>query len=92
MIRLAGDGQRRCPEVSDRERERRQHEALFDNRFGTGQSTIDAIMRSTNRLLADARSWCAATVCAGAGSHRGREAWARTSSSPRSTRLPPSKR
>ncbi len=25
---------------------------LFDNRFGTGQSTIDAIMRSTNRLLA----------------------------------------
>lgn len=25
---------------------------LFDNRFGTGQSTIDAIMRSTNFLLA----------------------------------------
>lgn len=25
---------------------------LFDNRFGTGQSTIDAIMRSTNLLLA----------------------------------------
>ena len=25
---------------------------LFDNRFGTGQSTIDAIMRSTNRLIA----------------------------------------
>jgi len=25
---------------------------LFDNRFGTGQSTIDAIMRATNRLLA----------------------------------------
>src|SRR4029079_2559229 len=25
---------------------------LFDNRFGTGQSTMDAIMRSTNRLLA----------------------------------------
>jgi adenosylhomocysteinase len=24
----------------------------FDNRFGTGQSTIDAIMRATNRLLA----------------------------------------
>src|SRR4030095_6107738 len=25
---------------------------LFDNRFGTGQSTMDAIMRSTNRLIA----------------------------------------
>ena len=25
---------------------------LFDNRFGTGQSTIDAIMRATNLLLA----------------------------------------
>src|SRR6185312_16476331 len=25
---------------------------LFDNRYGTGQSTIDAIIRSTNILLA----------------------------------------
>ena len=25
---------------------------MFDNRYGTGQSTIDAIMRATNRLLA----------------------------------------
>ncbi|MFN4245836.1 MAG: adenosylhomocysteinase [Brevinematia bacterium] len=25
---------------------------LFDNRYGTGQSTIDSIMRSTNRLIA----------------------------------------
>ena len=25
---------------------------LFDNRFGTGQSTVDSIMRATNRLLA----------------------------------------
>ncbi len=25
---------------------------LFDNRFGTGQSTMDAIMRATNRLIA----------------------------------------
>ncbi|HEX9824473.1 MAG TPA: adenosylhomocysteinase [Actinomycetota bacterium] len=29
-----------------------QTKHLFDNRFGTGQSTIDAIMRSTNLLLA----------------------------------------
>ena len=41
---------------------------LFDNRFGTGQSTMDAIMRATNRLLAgqDDRR-VAATGCAGAG-------------------------
>jgi adenosylhomocysteinase len=29
-----------------------QTKHLFDNRFGTGQSTVDAIMRSTNFLLA----------------------------------------
>lgn len=37
---------------------------LFDNRYGTGQSTIDAIMRATNILLAGSRvvvcgyGWC----------------------------------
>lgn len=31
-----------------------QTKHLFDNRYGTGQSTADAIMRSTNRLLAGA--------------------------------------
>jgi adenosylhomocysteinase len=37
---------------------------LFDNRYGTGQSTIDGILRSTNRLLAGSQfvvvgyGWC----------------------------------
>jgi len=37
---------------------------LFDNRYGTGQSTIDGIIRATNRLLAGANfvvcgyGWC----------------------------------
>ncbi len=37
---------------------------LFDNRYGTGQSTIDGILRATNRLLAGATfvvagyGWC----------------------------------
>lgn len=37
---------------------------LFDNRYGTGQSTIDGIVRATNRLLAGSRfvacgyGWC----------------------------------
>jgi len=41
---------------------------LFDNRYGTGQSTIDGIIRATNRLLAGAvfvvcgYGWCAKGV------------------------------
>ena len=37
---------------------------LFDNRYGTGQSTLDGILRATNMLLAGASSssfgygWC----------------------------------
>lgn len=37
---------------------------MFDNRYGTGQSTIDGIIRATNRLLAGSRfvicgyGWC----------------------------------
>lgn len=37
---------------------------LFDNRYGTGQSTIDGIIRATNRLIAGSRfivcgyGWC----------------------------------
>ncbi len=37
---------------------------MFDNRYGTGQSTIDALMRSTNKLLAGSMfvvcgyGWC----------------------------------
>ena len=37
---------------------------LFDNRYGTGQSTIDGIVRATNLLLAGAKfvvagyGWC----------------------------------
>ena len=32
--------------------ERRPHEVSFDNRYGTGQSTWDAIIRATNLLIA----------------------------------------
>jgi len=41
-----------------------QTKHLFDNRYGTGQSTIDGIVRSTNKLLAGAAvvvcgyGWC----------------------------------
>ena len=41
-----------------------QTKYLFDNRYGTGQSTIDGILRATNRLLAGSKfvvcgyGWC----------------------------------
>jgi adenosylhomocysteinase len=53
---------------------------LFDNRYGTGQSTIDGITRATNILLAGRNvvvcgyGWC------GRGSPPVRAVWAPTSS------------
>lgn len=46
---MAADGALRYPIVSVNDAKTKH---LFDNRFGTGQSTIDAIMRATNLLLA----------------------------------------
>ncbi|HEY7529465.1 MAG TPA: adenosylhomocysteinase [Gemmatimonadota bacterium] len=51
---------------------------LFDNRYGTGQSTIDGILRATNLLLAGSTvviagyGWCGRGIAkraAGAGAH-----------------------
>lgn len=51
---------------------------LFDNRYGTGQSTLDGILRATNRLLAGTRfvvggyGWCGrglASRAHGMGAH-----------------------
>ncbi|HIJ58781.1 MAG TPA: adenosylhomocysteinase [Deltaproteobacteria bacterium] len=51
---------------------------LFDNRYGTGQSTVDGIIRATNRLVAGATfvvsgyGWCGrgvATRAKGHGAH-----------------------
>ncbi|MCX7793290.1 MAG: adenosylhomocysteinase [Thermodesulfovibrionales bacterium] len=45
---------------------------LFDNRYGTGQSTIDGILRATNRLIAGSvfvvcgYGWCGKGVAVGA--------------------------
>ena len=49
MRAMAAHGALRYPIVSVNDANTKH---LFDNRFGTGQSTIDAIMRSTNLLLA----------------------------------------
>src|SRR5437667_384686 len=51
---------------------------LFDNRYGTGQSTIDGILRATNKLLAGSKfvvagyGWCGRGLAArarGMGAH-----------------------
>ena len=46
---MAGDRALAYPIVSVNDADTKH---LFDNRFGTGQSTMDAVMRSTNRLIA----------------------------------------
>jgi adenosylhomocysteinase len=46
---MAGDEALAYPIVSVNDADTKH---LFDNRFGTGQSTMDAVMRSTNRLIA----------------------------------------
>ncbi len=52
VIRLAAMGEKgvlRYPIIAVNEAKTKH---FFDNRYGTGQSTIDGILRSTNRLLA----------------------------------------
>jgi len=48
---------------------------LFDNRYGTGQSTVDGIIRATNRLVAGSKfvvsgyGWCGRGVASRAKGH-----------------------
>jgi adenosylhomocysteinase len=46
---MAADGALKFPIVSVNDA---QTKHLFDNRYGTGQSTIDGVIRATNRLIA----------------------------------------
>jgi len=58
---LAGQGKLRYPIIAVNDA---QTKHLFDNRYGTGQSTIDGVIRATNKLLAGAHfvvcgyGWC----------------------------------
>jgi len=58
---MAKDGVLQFPVISVNDADTKH---LFDNRYGTGQSTIDGILRSTNLLLAGMRvviagyGWC----------------------------------
>ena len=58
---LANQGKLRYPIIAVNDA---QTKHLFDNRYGTGQSTIDGIIRATNKLLAGSKfvvcgyGWC----------------------------------
>jgi adenosylhomocysteinase len=58
---LANQGKLRYPIIAVNDA---QTKHLFDNRYGTGQSSVDAILRATNKLLAGANfvvagyGWC----------------------------------
>jgi adenosylhomocysteinase len=72
---LEADGKLAFPVIAVNEA---QTKHLFDNRYGTGQSTLDGILRATNILLAGRRivvagyGWCGRGVAArarGMGAH-----------------------
>ncbi|MCI0712661.1 MAG: adenosylhomocysteinase [Chloroflexi bacterium] len=72
---MAKDGQLAFPVISVNDS---QTKHLFDNRYGTGQSTIDGVIRATNVLLAGKTivvagyGWCSrgiANRAAGHGAH-----------------------
>jgi adenosylhomocysteinase len=72
---LEADGKLGFPIIAVNEADTKH---LFDNRYGTGQSTLDGILRATNVLLAGRRvvvfgyGWCGrglAMRAKGAGSH-----------------------
>ena len=62
VIRLRAmekDGVLKLPVIAVNDAETKH---FFDNRYGTGQSTIDGVIRATDMLLAGRRSWSAATA------------------------------
>ena len=90
LTAMAADGALAFPVVAVNEA---QTKHLFDNRYGTGQSTVDGILRATNILLAGpARASSPATAGSAAASRRASRAWAPRSRSSRSTRCAPSRR
>ena len=75
LTAMAADGQLKYPIIAVNEAETKH---FFDNRYGTGQSTLDGITRATNILWAGRRvvvggyGWCGRGVASrarGMGSH-----------------------
>ncbi|MEB3237231.1 MAG: adenosylhomocysteinase [Candidatus Sericytochromatia bacterium] len=72
MKAMAADGALKYPVVAINEADTKH---LFDNRYGTGQSTLDGIIRATNVLLAGKKvvvigyGWCGRGVASRAKGH-----------------------
>jgi adenosylhomocysteinase len=72
---MAADGELQYPIIAVNDAYTKH---LFDNRYGTGQSTIDGIMRATNRLIAGSvfviagYGWCGRGVAMRAKGHGAR--------------------
>jgi adenosylhomocysteinase len=71
---MAADGALKFPIVSVNDANTKH---LFDNRYGTGQSTLDGIIRATNRLIAGRTvvvtgyGWCGRGIAMRASGHGG---------------------
>jgi len=72
---MAADGALRYPIIAVNDAYTKH---LFDNRYGTGQSTIDGILRATNRLIAGSvvvvagYGWCSRGIAMRAKGHGAR--------------------
>jgi adenosylhomocysteinase len=69
---MAKDGVLRYPVIAVNDAETKH---MFDNRYGTGQSTVDGVIRATNLLLAGAKvviagyGWCGRGIAMRAKGH-----------------------
>ena len=72
---MANEGQLRYPIVAVNEAETKH---FFDNRYGTGQSTLDGVTRATNILWAGRRVVVVDTAGAVAAWRRGPKGWVPT--------------
>ena len=79
-------------QVPGHRRQRRQTKHFFDNRYGTGQSTLDGIIRATNMLIAGLNvvvagyGWCGRGVAIARARSRGAASSSRRSIRPRRSR------
>ena len=75
---MAADGVLQFPIIAVNDADTKH---FFDNRYGTGQSTIDGIIRATNRLIAGSTFVvCGYGWCGRGHRHARHAAWAPTSS------------
>ena len=83
LTAMSADGQLKYPVIAVNDAETKH---FFDNRYGTGQSTLDGITRAPTSCGPAGAQWCRATVVSAAALPHGPRAWAPTLSSAKPTR------